>query len=82
MQLPRNIKCIFYANFPLEFKWGDNVMLRIEKEEYINKTFRLDTRLVNEMDNVCNQKGISMNKLVDICIRYALDNLEEAEEKQ
>ena len=57
-------------------------LLWIEKEEYINKTFRLDDKLVDKMDCVCAAKGISMNKLVDICLRYALDNLEDDAEKQ
>ena len=53
--------------------------LKIEKEEYINKTFRLNKKLVTEMDKVCDEKGISLNKLVDICIRFALENLEKGE---
>ena len=51
--------------------------LKIEKEEFVNKTFRLDTKLIDEMNRVCQDKNISMNRLVDICIRYALENLEE-----
>jgi len=58
------------------------VKLKIEKEEYVNKTFRLDLKLVNEMDRICGEKGISMNKFVDICIRYAIDNLDESGRKQ
>lgn len=51
--------------------------LRIEKEEFINKTFRLNKNLVEQMHKICGDKGISMNKLVDICIRYSLEHLEE-----
>jgi predicted HicB family RNase H-like nuclease len=51
--------------------------LKIEKEEFINKTFRLDVKLVNQMNEVCEKKGISLNKLVDVCVRYALENLED-----
>ena len=51
--------------------------LKIEKEEYINKTFRLNRKLVDEMDIVCGDKGISLNKLVDICLRFALQNLDK-----
>ena len=54
--------------------------LKIEKEEYINKTFRLNLKLVKEMEKVCDAKGISLNKFVDICIRYALENLDKEEE--
>ena len=51
--------------------------LKIEKEEYINKTFRLNKKLVEKIDRVCFEKGISMNKFIDICVRYALEHLEE-----
>ena len=53
--------------------------LKIEKEEYINKTFRLDTKLVAQMEVICKKKGISLNKLIDICVRYAIENLETDE---
>ena len=53
---------------------------KIEKEEYINKTFRLNIKLVRIMEKICRQKGISLNKLVDRCICYALDNLDTIEE--
>jgi hypothetical protein len=55
--------------------------LKIEKEEYINKTFRLNKKLVNEMDKVCDEKDISLNKLVDICIRFALANLDKGDDE-
>ena len=50
---------------------------RIEREEYINKTFRLEKKLVDAMEAICNEKNISLNKLVVQCIEYALKNLEE-----
>ena len=53
--------------------------LIIEKEMFVNKTFRLGSKVVDEMQKICLAKNISMNKLVDICIRYALENLEEKE---
>ena len=57
-------------------------LLKIEKEEYINKTFRLNKKLVNEMDIVCDEKGISLNKLVDISIRFALENLDKSDNSE
>ena len=50
--------------------------LKIEKEEYINKTFRLSKKIVAEMSEICGEKNISLNKFVDICIRFALENLD------
>ncbi|SDP88376.1 hypothetical protein SAMN04515624_1524 [Eubacterium maltosivorans] len=55
--------------------------LKIEKKEYINKTFRLDKKLIDEMQIVCKEKNITMNKLVAICLRYALDNIEDTDEQ-
>lgn len=52
---------------------------KIEKEEYINKTFRMDKKLVEKMEHICDKKNISLNKLVVLCIEYALDNLEDDE---
>ena len=53
--------------------------LKIEKEQYINKTFRLNTKLVSEMEEICREKGISLNKFIDISLRYSLENLERDE---
>ena len=54
--------------------------LRIERDEFVNKTFRLNVKLVSEVEAVCARQGISMNKFVDIALRYALEHLEEDEE--
>lgn len=50
---------------------------KVEKEEYVNKTFRLEKKLVEEMEKICDKKNVSLNKLVVQCIDYALKNLEE-----
>jgi len=49
----------------------------IEKEEYVNRTFRLSKTLLERMDAVCDDKNISLNKLVVMCVNYALDDLEK-----
>ena len=46
----------------------------IEKEEYINKTFRIPVKLADRMNKICDDKNISLNKLIVKCIEYALDN--------
>lgn len=53
---------------------------KIEKEEYVNKTFRIEKKLVEKLEVICDQKNISLNKLVVKCIKYALDNLEDEKE--
>ena len=50
---------------------------KIDKAEFVNRTFRMPKKLVDMMEYVCNQKNISMNKLVLSCIEYALNDLEE-----
>lgn len=54
---------------------------KIEKEEYINKTFRLNKKLVEEMEKVADSKNISLNKLVVLCVEYALENLDTKEDE-
>jgi len=46
----------------------------IEKEEYINKTFKIPVKLADQMNKICDNKNVSLNKLVVKCIEYALDN--------
>lgn len=53
---------------------------KVEKTVYVNKTFRLDTKLVEQLEQICIDKNISLNKLIVKCINYALENLEEDEE--
>lgn len=55
-------------------------MFRVEKQEHINKTFRMPAELVHELEELAQNKGVSMNQLVVQCCRYALDNLEEEKE--
>ncbi len=52
---------------------------KIEKEEYVNKTFRIEKKLVEQMEIICDKKNISLNKLVVKCINYALNDLEDDE---
>ena len=50
---------------------------KIEREEYVNKTFRIEKKIVEENEKICDKKNISLNKLVVMCINYALNDLEE-----
>jgi len=52
-------------------------MFKIEKPEMINKTFRLPLDLVQKMQEVAQQKGVSLNNLVLKCCVYALKNLDK-----
>ena len=52
---------------------------RVAKEEHVSKTFRMLKDLLDILGKICVAKNISLNKLVIMCIRYALDNMEESE---
>ena len=59
---------------------GD-VMFKITKTEYVNKTFRLPVELVKKMEKLSQNQNISVNNLVIQCCEYALENLEKPEDK-
>jgi len=54
---------------------------KVEREEYVNKTFRLNKKLVDKLEMICNEKNISLNKLIVKCVEYALDNMEDEEKE-
>ena len=52
-------------------------MFDVKKPEMANKTFRLPVDLKKRLGTVAQQKGVSMNYLVQQCCEYALDNLKD-----
>ncbi len=56
-------------------------MFKIKKTEHINKTFRLPTELVKRMEEIAQNKGISLNNLVVQCCEYALENIEHSDDE-
>ena len=50
-------------------------MFKIEKPEYDNKTFRMEKKLVEQLEQLAQNENISVNSLVIQCCNYALDNL-------
>ncbi len=56
-------------------------MFKVEKEEMVNKTFRLPVSLVEKLYGVAQNKGVSLNSLVRQCCEYALSQLVENEDK-
>ena len=55
------------------------IMFKIKKTEYVNKTFRLPTELVEKMELLAQNKGISLNNLVTQCCEYALGHVDQTE---
>lgn len=54
-------------------------MFKVEKEEMVNKTFRLPLKLVEKLYSVAQNQGVSLNNLVKQCCEYALENLDSQE---
>lgn len=52
-------------------------MFKVQKPETVNKTFRLPKELVQELQTVAQNQGVSLNKLVQQCCEYALKNLDK-----
>ena len=50
---------------------------KVEREEYVNKTFRINKKLIEQLESICATKNISLNKLIIKCIEYALINMED-----
>lgn len=48
---------------------------RIQKIEYVNKTFRMPKTLVDELGLVAQESDISVNELIIQSCQYALENL-------
>ena len=63
----------------MEYKLGkgDRFMFEAKREETSNKTFRLPISLIERLENVAQQKDVSMNNLVRQCCEYALDHLSD-----
>ena len=54
-------------------------MFKIQKPESLNKTIRMPSTMIEQMEKIASQKNISFNQLVVQCCQYALDNLEADE---
>lgn len=55
-------------------------MFKVEKPEFVNKTFRLEKKLVERLEQIAQQEDISVNALVVQCCNYALDNMENSDD--
>ena len=56
-----------------------NFMFKVEKDynEYQNKTFRIPSEIIKELEVVAARNNISVNKLVIQCLQYSLNNLDD-----
>ncbi len=58
-------------------------MFKLQKgyDEYVTKTFRLPKEFVDSLEKIAFENKLSLNQLVIQCLKYAIDNLEEPENK-
>ena len=55
-------------------------MFKVEKPEFVNKTFRMEKELVKKLEEVAQRENVSVNALVVQCCKYALENMEAKSE--
>lgn len=54
-------------------------MFEVKKTEFVNKTFRIPTELVRQLEILAQNKRVSLNNLVIQCCEYALKNIESCD---
>ena len=52
-------------------------MFKVEKIEMANKTFRLPVKLIQKLQTIAQDKGVSLNNLVQQCCEYAIKMLDK-----
>lgn len=57
------------------------MQFKIEKTEYVNRTFRITKELSDRLSTVAQKEGISVNELVVQCCNYAISNMNTPENK-
>ncbi len=54
-------------------------MFTVKKTEYINKTFRIPKELSQKLEELAQEKNVSVNNLVVQCCEYALNNAKKSD---
>lgn len=55
-------------------------MFKVQKEEYVNKTFRIPIDLLRQLETLAQNEKISLNNLIIQCCKYALNDLQDKNE--
>ena len=53
------------------------IIPNIEEENTITKTIRIKRNVANKLESLAVQNNITFNRLVNECIDFALENMEE-----
>ena len=54
----------------------------IEEEKTTLKTIRMKLKTINRLEELAKSKDMSVNRLINECIEFALDNLNANEENK
>lgn len=55
-------------------------MFKVEKAEFVNKTFRVEKSLLERLESIAQREKVSLNALVVQCCEYALDHMEDTQD--
>lgn len=55
---------------------------KIEKPEYVNRTFRITKELADTLSKIAQREEISVNELVVQCCNYAISNMSISDDKK
>lgn len=55
---------------------------KIEKPEYVNRTFRITKELADTLSKIAQSEEISVNELVVQCCNYAISNMNNSDDKK
>lgn len=55
---------------------------KIEKPEYVNRTFRITKELADTLSKIAQREEISVNELVVQCCNYAISNMNISDDKK
>lgn len=73
--LSHNFACYYHIKgFNIMHKF---IIPNIEDENTITKTIRIRRSTANKLENLAINNNITFNRLVNECINYALQNMEE-----
>ena len=61
---------------------SDFKIQNIHNEKSVLKTIRMNTKTLNDIEILSQKTNISINRLINQCIIYALDNLDEDSVKE
>lgn len=57
------------------------MQFKIEKTEYVNRTFRITKELAETLSEIAQKENISVNELVVQCCNFAISNMAVSEDK-